>query len=381
MKYFTLLILLVSNFVFSQTKLNPLIPYRDGKIWGFCDTLGKIVVKPYFDGFVDCQYDLSFPDKAYFLIEKKSKKFVVNEKNQITVPINHVYDSIRLKEYDMDYIEVFKHGKMGLFANLKEVIPCNYTAIEVVENESFRVYLEDKCGIINAKNKLIVPIKYDEIYPFRSDASTTNSKFAWEASLGSESVTFYDTKIIRNNQDAVGIVYEKTAVDYLNDDDGLTLSNLRKVYDNVVYDEYKELAFVTKNNKVGVFSLLEKKLVVDLNYDEVSFADNDKGRSVFKVKLNNKFGFVSENNFVLLPVEYDAIQYNSKIYQFEITKNNKVGLKVFNTIYPTIQPNYIEILDYRRLSINSSWSFLIFLVKTETGIGFVGENGTEYFKN
>ena len=381
MKYFTLLILLVSNFVFSQTKLNPIIPYRDGKKWGFCDTLGKVVVKPYFDGFVDSQYDLSYPDKACFLIQKESKSFVVNHKNQIVVPIHHPYDSIRLKEYDIDYIEVFKHGKMGLYSNLKEVIPCNYTSVEVVENKSFRVYIEEKCGIVNAKNRLIVPIKYDEIYALRSSTNTTNSKFAWEASSENERVIFYDTKIIKNSEDAVGVVYEKMAVDYSNDEDGLTLSNLRKVYDNVVYDEYKELAFVTKNNKVGVFSLLEKKLVVDLNYDEVSFADNDRGRSVFKVKLNNKFGFVNDNNAVLLPIEYDAIAYNSKIYQFEITKSNKVGLKVFNTIYPTIQPKYMEILDYRRLSINSSWSFLIFLVKTETGTGFVGENGVEYFKN
>lgn len=375
---FQLFALLFSTFLFSQTSVNTLIPYREGKIWGFCDTLGKVVVKPYFDKVVNAQYDPYNAGKASFLIQKNTKSFVVNEKNQIAIPINHTYDSIRLKEFDIDYIEVFRNGKMGLYSNLKEIIPCNYKNIDVVGNKSYRVFLEDKCGIINSKNKVVVPIKYEEIYP--SWREITKTKFVWEATIGKETTKFYDAKINATDDAAVGVLMEKTLVDS-SKDDILINSDLLKNYDKVVRDEYRGIAYVTKNNKTGVFSFLEKKLVVDTNYDEVVFVDSNKGKLVFKVKANEKFGFVSENNIFLLPVEYDKIQYNQKIYQFEISKNNKVGVKVFNTIYPTIEAKYIEILDYKRLPINNNWSFVIFLVKTDNGIGFVGENGVEYFKS
>jgi hypothetical protein len=378
--YFQLFALLFSSLLFSQTNVNPLIPYRDGKVWGFCDTLGKVVVKPYFDEVINVRYDAYNVGKASYLIQKNSKEFVVNEKNQIAIPIHHTYDSIRLKEFDIDYIEVFKDGKMGLYSNLKEIIPCNYTAIDVVGNKSYRVFLGDKCGVVNSKNKVVVPIKYDDIYPSWSDINKTNSKFVWEATLGKVSTKFYDAKINTADDDIVGVLMEKTLGNFSENVTSMN-SDVLKNYDKVVRDEYRNIAYVTKNNKIGVFSLLEKKLVVDTNYEEVSFADSNKSKLVFKVKANGKFGFVSENNVILLPIDYDKIEYNRKIYQFKIFKNNKVGVKVFNTIYPTIEAKYIEILDYKRMTIKNNWSFVLFLVKTESGIGYVGENGVEYFKN
>ena len=376
--YFQLFTLLFSTLLFSQTNVKPLLPYRDGKVWGFCDTLGKVVVKPYFDAVINAQYDSYNVGKASFLIQKNTKRFVVNEKNQITIPINHTYDSIRLKDFDIDYIEVFRNGKMGLYSNLKEIIPCNYTTIDITGNKSYRVFLGDKCGVINSKNKVVVPIKYEEIYPSWSER--TKTKFVWEATTGKVTTKFYDANMNATDDVAFGALTGKTLGNSSEDETSIT-SDLFKKYDKVVRDEYRNIAYVTKNNKTGVFSLLEKKLVIDTSYDEVNFADSNKGKSVFKVKANGKFGFVSENNVVLLPVEYDKIQYNPKIYQFEIFKNNKVGVKLFNTIYPTIEAKYIEILDYKRLMINNNWSFVAFLVKTENGIGYVGENGVEYFKN
>jgi len=378
-KYLQIFAFLFSSILYSQTD-NIIIPYRDGNVWGFCDTLGKVVVKPYFDNVINVRYDIYNVRKASFLIQKNTKQFVVNEKNQITIPINHAYDSLRLKEFDIDNIEVFKDGKMGLYSNLKEIIPCNYKRIDVVGNKSYRVFLGDKCGIVNSKSKLIVPIKYDIIYPSWGDSNKSNSKFVWEATLGKVNTIFYDAKIKTSDDDIVGVLMDKTSGNSSEEETSI-ITDLLKNYDKVIRDDYRNIAYVTKNNKIGVFSMLYKKLIIDTDYEEVNFADNNKGKLVFKVKVNGKFGFVSENNIVLLPIEYDKIQYNSKINQFEILKNNRVGVKVFNTIYPTIEAKYIEILDYKRLLINNNWSFVIFLVKTEKGIGFIGENGVEYFKN
>lgn len=379
-KNFTFFTLLLTTLLFSQTNVNPLIPYRDGKLWGFCDTLGKVVVKPYFDKVIDVRYNPFEFNKAAFLLQKNNKKFVVNEKNQISVPVNHTYDSIRLKEFDINYVEVFKNGKMGLYSNLKEIIPCDYDNIDVMGNKSFRVYIGNKCGIINSKNKLIVPIKYNEIYPSWDDEDQANSKYVWDASNDKERVKYYDIKIALNGDEALGALLEKRGGNYESDYSSLK-SELFKKYDKVEFDEYRNVAYVTKNNKIGVYSLLENRLFVDTIYDEVSYSDTNKGNAVFKVKLNGKFGLIIENNIVLLPIEYDKIEFNQKISQLEIFKNNKVGIKVLNTIYPTIEPKYIEFLDREGIPINNSWGFNIFLVKTENGIGYVGENGVEYFKN
>lgn len=68
-RFFYFISLLFVSVVFSQ---NSLIPFRDGKKWGFCDTLGKIVVKPYLDTIHDVRYDYFFKNAA-FLVEKNKK--------------------------------------------------------------------------------------------------------------------------------------------------------------------------------------------------------------------------------------------------------------------------------------------------------------------
>ena len=304
--------------MFSQTNVNPLIPYRDGKTWGFCDTLGKVVVKPYFDEVIDIKYDIYNVGKASFLLQKHDKKFVVNEKNQIEVPMNHTYDSIRLKKFDIDYFEVFKNGKMGLYSSIKEIIPCNYNNIDVVDNKSYRIFIGDKCGIINSRKKLIVPIKYESIYPSWSDIRS-NSKYVWEASLRKESVKYYDEKHI-SEYDNIGVIKDESSsnaeISFY-----YKKAELLKKFDTVEIQEYLQIAYVSKNKKLGVFSLKDDKLIVDTLYDSVVFAVNNKKKLVFIVELKNKYGFVGENNVLLLPVEYDKIQYNEKIYQFVILKN------------------------------------------------------------
>lgn len=370
--------LFFTTFLFSQANVNPLIPYREGKIWGFSDTLGKVVIKPYFDALVDVQYDIYSVGKASFLLEKNKKKFVVNEKNQIEVPLNHTYDSIKLKKFDISYFEVFKNGKMGLYSNIKEIIPCNFDNIDIIGNKSYKVFIGNKCGVINSRNKLVVPIKYESIYPSWSDMEG-KSKYVWEAFLGKQSVKYYDEKHV-SDYDNVGVIMDKSSSNaeisfYAKE------AELLKIFDTVEIKEYLQIAYVSKNKKFGVFSLKDNKLLINALYDEVVFAVNNKKQLVFKVKLNDKYGFIGENNILLLPVEYDKIQYNDKIYQYEIFKNNKVGLKIFNTIYPTIEAKYLEVIGYESINIKNNWDFNLFLVKTENGLGYVGENGVEFFKN
>jgi hypothetical protein len=79
-KYLTILLFLSSFAAKSQTVL---IPYREGKLWGVCDTLGNIVVKPAYDR-------VEIIDKfapGYFRTLKKGRYGVVNSKVEIIKPV------------------------------------------------------------------------------------------------------------------------------------------------------------------------------------------------------------------------------------------------------------------------------------------------------
>ncbi|SEQ21724.1 WG repeat-containing protein [Flavobacterium urocaniciphilum] len=379
--FFLPFIILITSISFSQTTNYPLIPYRDGKLWGFCDTLGKVVVKPYFDKVEDIKFDLFNHRKATFLLSKNNKRFVVDEKNQMLLPLNHSYDSIKLNKYDTEFIQVFKKGKMGFYSNLKEIIPCKYDLVETAGNNSFRVYVGLKCGLINSKNELIIPIQYDDVYASWKEIDEKNPKYVWLASNSTGEKKYYDTKIIQKplDGDALPMLvmkeYDSSGEDFKNKNE------LLKLYDDVDYDANQNVVYVTKNNKLGVFDLKTEKILIEPKYDEISFLDTHKEKKVFKVLKEGKYGMLNENNEIVLPFEYDKIEKNGDLYLTLLFQNKKVGIKVFNTIYPTIAAKYLDVLDKESIQINNSWSFNIFLVKTINGIGYVGENGVEYFKN
>ena len=82
-----------------------------------------------------------------------------------------------------------------------------------------------------------------------------------------------------------------------------------------------------------------------------------------------------------MPIQYDSVDFNSHFNLFIISLNDKVGFKILNTIYPTVEPKYLKIIDKHSLQVNDSWNFSLLQVLTEKGYGFVGENGVEYFKD
>lgn len=107
---------------------------------------------------------------------------------------------------------------------------------------------------------------------------------------------------------------------------------------------------VSLNGKYGILNITGN-LIVDCIYDDYRVAYKD---NYFPFSINGKWGFVSENNEVLIQFKYDAIEYitdstfvgkiNSKQGLFDYNEN-----AILQPIYDVIGYNVIENFSYVRI--------------------------------
>ena len=392
MKFFIIVIFLFINSLFSQNlkKNELLIPYRDGKLWGLCDTLGVIKVKPFADETFDFKINDNFSGKYFFRVNNIQK---IIDNNENVLLENKEYDSISIQYFNSG-IEVYKKKKVGVVLNGKEIIPCMYDRINEIQNGSYEVVKNDKYGLINSFGKMIIPVKYYAI-DFSEKMNTSTDKFIWEAFYKSRKKPdyFYDAIISTNKSllsELPNVLVEKTQ-QQINDKTRNNLIEIHKKYDYVRQIIDGRLAIVENPNdsvteieemkKVGVINIITKKEIIPLDYTGISYITNEKGKAIFVLSKNNKSNFADEDLKQILPTNFDdAINFNENVYF--IKKDNKWGVKIFHTVYPYIPTKYKSIDLAKTIRINKNWAFNIFEVELENGKkGFVGENGVEYFKN
>lgn len=376
----TLFLLLISLTIYAQKPINSnvLIPYRNKNLWGLSDTLGNIKVKPIYKDIKDFFIDKDTDFTSMYAVKTNKSYFVIDRNGKVIIPETYGYDSIYVNKFYYDRFLVYKKGKMGLYKN-KELIPCIYDKVEIGTNESYYVKMGKLSGLINAKGKLIIPVLYDDVHPSFEEKDDYNSEYVWVAEKKNEEKKFYDFKIPTKLDRSM---YEKNIVEEANsnDDDSdkeeLFKAKLKERYDKVDIVMYYKVAYVEKNNKKGLVELPSLKEIISPIYEELSSYGWDNSEIVYKVKLNNKYGFVKPGNVTILNCEFDEIEDLGILI-----KDGKKGYYTFNSIYPYIQPKYLSIKNYDDIDINDTWQFKLFEVTTEKGKGYVGENGVEFFKD
>ncbi len=179
--------LLLAFVIISQTflaQVPDLIPYRKGKLWGYCNRDKKNVIP--------VTYNRAFP----FV---KGKALVETVKN-ICLQIDTTGRIIQTLPYNLnDYITnsgwfriSTKTGKTGLISLAGNIIlPAKYDGVEVFGRDSFEVKLNGKKGTINSKEKILkkfVPYNTDEmfdmIYTMPSNKCNDNPCFYGEYNEG-----------------------------------------------------------------------------------------------------------------------------------------------------------------------------------------------------
>lgn len=161
------------------------IPYRDGKLWGVCDTNKQIIIAPLYDGLINYYIQDTYPESI--LIFKKNNKceLIFNDKVYLAASLG--YDSIKYLEEKA--VVVYKNGKAGYFDNTLLIKP-QYDDIRLTSNDRLEVLLHRKKGIITKKGQPIVPIEFQDL-SFRWGSWKAKGVFITE--------TFNDDIVAGNN--------------------------------------------------------------------------------------------------------------------------------------------------------------------------------------
>jgi hypothetical protein len=102
-------------------------------------------------------------------------------------------------------------------------------------------------------------------------------------------------------------------------------------YDAINYTENysKEDGFalvLTKNNKSALYQNL--KFYTEFIYDSMT-----SFHSSIKIEKDKKYGLMNAKGKIILPIEYDSIEYNRKIKKIEATKNSVIEHFDFKELY------------------------------------------------
>jgi hypothetical protein len=380
MKNFILIFILLTSNIFSQNlkKNELLIPYRDGNLWGFCDTLGVVKVKPFVKYMGKFTIDSDF--MGSYIIKNNNKFSIINQYKKTLLHEIDV-DSLEISNFSNEIL-VYKNNKVGLLKDFKSFIPIEYDNISLVANESFSIRKNGKAGLINSKGKMIIPAQYSYIgWPREENKDQT--KFDWVAFTGfDEEKIFTDDKVLEDKKPKLNSGYTVYASGESREEYDKRQNEYKKI--EKLYGEIVSVSgdfVIIKNGKQHrVYSMSKSKFILE-NDDIIDTFPSNHGYFTFSMKKNNKFGLIDEAGKVLLDFAYDKIKYKLNGICL-IEKDGKKGLFILNSIYKTIEPKYKEIKILEPVSINNHWQFGLFEVTTTNDKkGLLGENGIEYFKN
>ena len=170
--------LLINACVFGR---GPLVPYRDGKKWGYSDTMGKIVIAPKYDRADIFNYKETFrwSLKPVGTVVVDEKILAIDEKGQVLVPGKYESIEVTYTKDGIIFVVSNAKGKKGLFAKGKEILPCVYDDITPAPNDSYQLQ-QNKVGLVNSQGKILIPLKYDYIY----EGEKNKAEFIWKAATG-----------------------------------------------------------------------------------------------------------------------------------------------------------------------------------------------------
>ena len=345
-----------------------LVPYNDNDKWGWCDTLGNIVLKPKYaeTGFFFKQYDT-------YIAEVKTEygQNLVNNKGKLlfskTYHIEKKWNLRVDKTHKGYYIICSEKRKKGFYdPDMDEyIIPVQYDSIVVVQgwgrpSEKPLVFAKksnEPFIQLNLKKTEIVKTDFSEINIYRGNdyrpivvAKTLNSEF------------------VEIRQDPVMLTKEEYKL-LMEEVHRPTFSQGFSVIVDLEEEDFNYI-FHGKGGRDP------EKLEV---FDYSGYKNKYGFSKLFVVRKDSLLGVVSDLNKIVIPVEYDKLIFDLDKTEVTLYKNGKLGKKLLFTSYPRIETKYDEISRFKNLRVSGNWFFQVFKIKLNGQTGYVGENGVEYF--
>jgi hypothetical protein len=188
--------------------------------------------------------------------------------------------------------------------NGKQVLPHkpHYEKIEEYSNEYARMTYGGKLGFIDKNGKLRISNQYDEIYHFHEDMCAFKLLGKWGYIDKAEHIwtqPFYEK--VLDFQGGLGAVFKNGKWGFV---DKLGKEVTKLLYSEIRYDGRGFYA-VKRNNHWGMVNATLGEFLFT-KYDEVQML----GDSYVKITSEGKFGAANLKGELIVPFEYDAIEYD-----------------------------------------------------------------------
>jgi hypothetical protein len=375
--------------IFSSWAQTPqiLVPFRSGAKWGYSDTMGRIKIKPRYDTVSLFDYDLVYKE-GHVIAEGRlnGKPIILNEKGAVVVPPN--YEDIKLiYGSEAPTFAISKNNKFGLFANGKELFAPISDWLANPYPGLYEVRVNGKSGLINNKGQAVLPFIYDHI---RMEQSRTAGFMDWQCINYGKEAEKRTIKLPQENWLSQRVPDVETLADFITADDWDKAVGLaKKQYGIDSVQLINNIGIIYKSGTTGVFLPKESEkiflfskpyTITSVKYFSFSSRNSwNKNSMVYIIAgVNSKYGIINEREEQILPFNYDSIEEKDGL--FLLKQNGKIGFFIWNTVYPVIQPAYDEYLWSQYILVNRGWRFTLFKVIKNGRVGFVGENGVNYFK-
>ena len=240
-------------------------------------------------------------------------------------------------------------------------IPATYEMAFPFENEFAQVCLDEKCGIIDKNNKIVIP--FDKQFSFQA----TNDRFITTRANDDETRTG-----VLTSQNKILIPFEYDIIELengvfsLTKDDKHGLADLNgKIIIEPVYSFINyagsDLYVVINNNSASLFDHKGKQLT-EFKYIVI----DDFKNNLAKARVGDLFGFLDKHGHEIIPFIYDMVYPFSNGYAV-IKKDGKFGL--VDTLGTTIIPQKYDDMNDIHLGVAS--------VKTGNKWALVDQSGKE----
>ena len=143
-----------------SARLPDLIPYRKGKLWGYCDSTRKIIIEPQFDNAAEF-------NNHFAVVKKNNLSGLIDEKGNVVV--DFIYKSIDTEEHGGHRIASFKTEMEGLIDHKgKIILPFEYDYLEWISDKYIYAIKNEDSGILDRNGKIIIPFKYKVLWELPS---------------------------------------------------------------------------------------------------------------------------------------------------------------------------------------------------------------------
>jgi hypothetical protein len=379
MKKFTVLTLLLIASIssFAQTyEPEFLIPYNYNGKWGWCDTMGKILIEPQFQevSFFD------YKERQDTEIEANVKtKYGANKYNityGLLVPENFILTGEIYNYSENDKHRLFEvkseNKKLGIFESKTKqmVVQPEWDVVEYDSDFQDLIYLkkdnEKVYYTFNRSTQKLTKTTIDSLFNTQDPEKATSHYYSptwfFKHTNGSISKLVDGKEILLTAQ-------QKKAVLSVTESWEVEATKTGGSWD---YFDPTGKSFSTQSKMIDTTTCL----IGLIQYPA-------KSHNAFKqyrvIRENGKIGVYDNQGILIVPFIYDKIAFQDNNEQALLYSGDKVGMKLFLKKYKTIEPKYDHIDYYQSIRVNSRWNFRIYEVTIGDKKGLMGENGVEYF--